>query len=92
MRPYAAPRVNPRFWLLIAVASVLEALAAAAFAIAVFSDPTPRRVVVYEGDSQTEIFDRVTSLDWSSDRGILIAAILFASLGLATYFVAARSR
>jgi hypothetical protein len=84
--------VNPRFWLLIAVASVLEALAAAAFAIAVFSDPTPRRVVVYEGDSQTEVFDRATSLDWSSDRGILIAAILFASFGLATYFVAARSR
>ena len=85
--------MKPRaFWLLIAVASLLEALAAAAFAIAVFSDPLPRQVVDYEGDTQTEIFDRVTSLDWSSDRGMLIAAILFASLGLATYVAAVRLR
>jgi hypothetical protein len=86
------PARNPRvFWLLIAVASALEALAAAAFAIAVFSDPIPRGVADYGGDSQTEIFDRVTSLNWPSDRGMLIAAILFASVGLATYIAAARS-
>jgi hypothetical protein len=85
--------VNRRaFWPLIAVASLLEALAAAAFAIAVFSNPLPRQVVDYEGGTQTEIFDRVTSLDWSSDREMLIGAILFAVLGLAAYVAAARSR
>jgi hypothetical protein len=48
--------VKPRgFWLLIAIASLLESLAAAAFAIAVFSDPLPRQVVDYEGERQTEI-------------------------------------
>jgi hypothetical protein len=77
---------------LIAIASLLEALAAAAFAIAVFSSPLPRQVVDYEGSTQTEIFDRVTSLDWSSDRGMLIAAILFASLGVVAYIAAAQSR
>ncbi len=77
---------------LIAIASLLEALAAAAFAIAVFSSPLPRQVVDYEGGTQTEIFDRVTSLDWSSDRGMLIAAILFASLGVVAYIAAAQSR
>ena len=80
------------FWLLIAIASLLEALAAAAFAIAVFSDPIPRQVVDYQGGAQTEIFDRLTSLDWSSDRGMLTAAILFASLGVAAYVAAVRSR
>lgn len=80
------------FWLLIAMASFLEAIAAATFATAVFSDPIPRGVVDYEPDSQTEIFSRVVSLDWSSDRGMLIATILFAALGLATYLAAARSR
>ncbi len=80
------------FWPLIAIASLLEALAAAAFAIAVFSNPLPRHVVDYQGGTQTEIFDRVTSLDWSSDRGMLIAAILFASLGVVAYVAAAQSR
>ena len=80
------------FWLLIAMASLLEAIAAAAFATAVFSDPIPRGVVDYEPDSETEIFGRVVSLDWSSDREMLIATILFAALGLATYLAAARSR
>jgi hypothetical protein len=79
------------FWLLIVVASILEAVAAASFAAAVFSDPVPRRVVDYNG-SQTEIFGRVTSLDWSSDRGLLIAAITCFALGIAAYAVAARSR
>jgi hypothetical protein len=80
------------FWPLIAITSLLEALAAAAFAIAVFSSPLPRQVVDDEGGTQTEIFDRVTSLDWSSDRGMLIAAILFASLGVVAYIAAAQSR
>jgi hypothetical protein len=31
-------------------------------------------------------------LDWSSDRGMLIAAILFASLGVVAYIAAAQSR
>jgi hypothetical protein len=80
------------FWLLIAMASLLEAIAAATFATAVFSDPIPRRVADFEPDSQTEIFNRVVSLDWSSDRGMLIATILFAAFGLATYIAAARWR
>jgi hypothetical protein len=80
------------FWPLIAMASLLEAIAAATFATALFSDPIPRGVAVYEPDSQTEIFDRVVSLDWSSDRGMLTATILFAAFGLATYVAAARSR
>jgi hypothetical protein len=79
------------FWLLIAMASLLEAVAAATFATAVFSDPIPRGVVDYESDSQTEIFGRAVSLDWSSDREMLIATILFAALGLATYLAAAQS-
>jgi hypothetical protein len=80
------------FWPLIAIASLLEAIAAATFATAVFSDPIPRGVADYEPESQTEIFGRVVSLDWSSDREMLIATILFATLGLATYLAAARSR
>jgi hypothetical protein len=74
------------------MASLLEAVAAATFATAVFSEPIPRRFAVYEPGSQTEIFDRVVSLDWSSDREMLIATILFGTLGLATYLAAARTR
>jgi hypothetical protein len=85
--------VNRRaFWPLIAIATLLDALTAAAFAIAVFSDPIPREVADSPFELQTEILDRVTSLDWSSDRGMLIAAILFASLGVVAYVAAAQSR
>jgi hypothetical protein len=79
------------FWPLIVAGSILEAVAAASFAAALFSDPVPRRVVEYHG-SQTEIFGRVTSLDWSSDRGLLISAITCFALGIVAYAVAARSR
>jgi hypothetical protein len=79
------------FWPLIVVASSLEAVAAASFAAAVFSGPVPRGVVDYNG-SQTEIFGRATSLDWSSDRAFLISAITCFALGIAAYAVAARSR
>jgi hypothetical protein len=79
------------FWPLIAAASVLEAVAAASLAAAVFSDPVPRRTFDYAG-SETEIFGRVTSLDWSSDRGLLISAIFCLALGLGMYVLAARSR
>jgi hypothetical protein len=79
------------FWPLVVVASILEAVAAACFTAAVFSDPIPRRFVDYNG-SQTEIFGRATSLDWSSDRGLLISAITCFALGIAAYAVAARSR
>jgi hypothetical protein len=79
------------FWPLIVAASILEVVAAASLAAAVFSDPVPRRVFDYSG-SQSEIFDRVTSLDWSSDRGLLISAISCFALGIAAYVFAARSR
>jgi hypothetical protein len=79
------------FWPLILAASILEAVAAASLAMAMFSDPIPRRVFDYNG-SQSEIFGRVTSLDWSSDRGLLISAIICSGLGVAAYIVAARLR
>jgi len=82
--------VQRLFWPLVFGASVLEAAAAASLAAAVFSDPIPRRVFEYE-PAQAEIFGRVTSLDWSSDRGFLIAAIVCFALGSALYVVAARS-
>jgi hypothetical protein len=80
-----------RFWSLILVASILEAVAAASLATAVFSDPVPRRVFDYSG-SQSEAFGRATSLDWSSDRGFLISSIICFALGIAAFVVAARSR
>jgi hypothetical protein len=79
------------FWPLIIAASLLEALAAACLAVAVFSDPVPRRLVEYSG-SETDVFGRVTSLDWSADRGFLITAIVCSVLGTALYVLAARSR
>jgi formate hydrogenlyase subunit 3/multisubunit Na+/H+ antiporter MnhD subunit len=79
------------FWPLILAASLLEAVAAASLAMAVFSDPVPRRVFDYSG-SQSEIFGRATSLDWSSDGGLLISAIICFALGIAAYVVAARWR
>jgi hypothetical protein len=79
------------FWPLIIVASVLEAGAAASFAAAAFSDPLPSRTFEYRG-TQTEIFGRVTSLDWSSDRGFLVTAIVCFALGIVLYVMAALSR
>jgi hypothetical protein len=79
------------FWPLVIVGSILEAVAAASFTAALFSDPVPRRVVEYHG-SETEIFGRVTSLDWSSDRGFLISAATCFALGIVAYVVAATSR
>ena len=77
---------------LIVAASILGAVAAASLAAAVFSDPVPRRVFEYSG-SQSEIFGRATSLDWSSDRGLLISAIVCFALAIVAYTVAAsRSR
>jgi hypothetical protein len=79
------------FWPLILAASILEAVAAASVATAVFSDPVPRGAFEYSG-SQSEIFGRPTSLNWSSDRGLLISAIICFALGIAAFVVAARSR
>jgi hypothetical protein len=79
------------FWPLIVAASILEAVAAASFAVAVFSDPVPHRTVEYSG-SETEIFGRVTSLDWSSDHEFLIAAVVCFAFGVALYVLAVRSR
>jgi hypothetical protein len=79
------------FWPLILDASLLEAVAAASLATAVFSDPVPRRVFDYSGP-QSEIFGRSISLDWSSDRGLLVSAIICFALGIAAFVVAARSR
>jgi len=41
--------------------------------------------------SQTEIFGRAPSLDWSADRELLISAITHFALGVAAYTMAARS-
>jgi hypothetical protein len=80
------------FWPLIAVASLLEAAAAACFTTAAFSNPTPRGSTTYRPTSVTEVFDRSTSLSWSTDRGMLLAMILLAVGGLVTYALAARLR
>jgi len=42
--------------------------------------------------TSTEAFGRATSLSWFSDRGFLIATILFGTVGLAMYGLAARVR
>jgi hypothetical protein len=81
--------VRALFWPFIAVGSVLELLAGTFFGIAAFSDPTPRRSVTYP-PTVTEVFGRPTSLSWSADRGMLVAAIALAFVGLATFAVAAR--
>jgi hypothetical protein len=83
------------FWPLIALASVLATLAAASFTIAVFSDPLTRGTAEYTPYAplaSTELFDRSTSLDWSADRGLLIATTVFAASSLAAYAFAARMR
>jgi hypothetical protein len=79
------------FWPLILAASILEAVAAASLATAVFSDPVPRGAIEYSG-SQSEIFGRPASLNWSSDRGLLVSAVICFALGIAAFVVAARSR
>jgi hypothetical protein len=40
----------------------------------------------------TEAFGRAISLSWSSDKGFLIATILFGAVGVATYSFASRVR
>jgi hypothetical protein len=40
----------------------------------------------------TTAFGRAISLSWSSDRGFLIATILFGAVGVATYGLASRVR
>jgi hypothetical protein len=79
------------FWPLVIAASLFEGVAAASFAVAVFSDPIPRRIVEYP-ESETEVFGRVTSLDWSSDRAFLITALVCLAVGVALYVFAARAR
>lgn len=70
---------------------MLELLAGTFFGIAAFSDPMPQRTVTY-APTVTEVFGRPTSLSWSADRGMLVAAIALAFAGLATFAVAARLR
>jgi hypothetical protein len=80
------------FWPLIASASLFAALAAACIAIAAFSDPIPRRSTYYGPTEYTEVFGRPASLNWSADRGLLIAAIVLALVSLCAYATAARAR
>jgi hypothetical protein len=96
--------VRPRlFWPLLALGSLCLALAGGSFATALFSEPVaslPRRISDYDIRPgvqigvywETDIFGRVTSLDWSSDRGFLIAAILLGVVGFAALGAAARAR
>lgn len=79
-----------RFWTLIGLASILVALAAATFSAAAFAIPLEGSNIHTFG--YTEILGRPTSLDWSSDRFMLIAALLFVTGGLTTYAVAGRAR
>lgn len=75
------------FWPLVLLASAMAALAAASLAIAAFSDPLPRQTFEYTPYApvgSSEVFDRAVSLDWSADRGLLIAAIVFAAASLGT--------
>jgi hypothetical protein len=74
------------------VASLLEAAASACLAAAAFSDATPRGSTDYAPTSTTEVFGRSTSLSWSTDRGMLVAAILLALAGFLTYAFATRAR
>ena len=83
---------RPLFWPLIAAASVSLALASACFAAAAFSDPLPRGWTGYAPYGYTEVFGRATSLDWSSDKGLLVAAAVLAAAAFAGYLLAFRSR
>jgi hypothetical protein len=96
------------FWPLIAIASLCLALGGASFAAALFSTPLPRAFANYAPTvtnkvgvsvqeihyyyTGTEAFGRPISLSWSSDKGFLIAAILFGALSVATYSFASRVR
>ena len=80
------------FWPLIAAASLQEALAVGCLATAAFSDPIPRRLTSYGPPTGAEVFGRQVSLSWSADRGMLIAAIVFAVTGFGTFLIAARAR
>jgi hypothetical protein len=42
--------------------------------------------------SSVDVLGRTTSLSWSSDRGFLIAAVVFAAVGLGTYGLGVRAR
>ena len=79
------------FWPLVALATLLEAAAAASFAIAAFSDPMPRRVADFAA-STTEVFGRTLSLSWSTDKGFLVAAGVLAAAGIAVFAAAVRAR
>jgi hypothetical protein len=81
---------RPRFWALIALASALEALAAAALSAAAFSLPLDGANIHTFG--YREFFGRAVSLDWASDGGLLVATATFGVLGLGTYVLASRSR
>jgi hypothetical protein len=96
------------FWPLIAVASLCLALGGASFAAALFSTTRPRAFANYAptvtnklGVSEpeihyyytdTEVFGRPVSLSSSSDKGLLIATILFGTFSVATYSFASRVR
>jgi len=80
------------FWPLLGLGALLEAAAAASLAIAAFSKPLPRGSADYAARSVTEILGRPASLQWSTDKGFLIASALLAASGLATFVLAARNR
>lgn len=80
------------FWVLIATASVAEALAAATFAAAIFSDPVALGRASYAPTENDELFGRVVSLGWSTEKGMLITSIVCVLFGLAAYVIAFRSR
>jgi hypothetical protein len=80
------------FWPLISVGAVLEAVAAGLVATAIFSDPIPRGWTNYAPITETDVFSRVTSLSWSADRGLLVAAIVMGALGVLAYAASTRAR
>ena len=79
------------FWPLLGLGVLLEAAAAASLAIAVFSKPLPRGSADYAA-RVTEVLGRPVALQWSTDKGFLIASALLAASGLATFVLAARNR
>jgi hypothetical protein len=80
------------FWPFVGAASVQVALAAACFAVAVFSDPIPRGSTTYAPTHWVEVSDRRVSLSWSADRGLIVTALVLTLTGLATFAFAARRR
>jgi hypothetical protein len=77
---------------LVGAGAVLEAVSAGLLATAIFSDAIPRGWTDYAPMTETDVFSRVTSLSWSTDRGLLVAAIVFGALGVVAYATAARAR